>query len=101
MSSTLTCEKNTLLHALIDGLYASVFSSNLDTALRVARSLEAGNVGVNCTSPFDCYELPFGGYKASGFGRSKGSDAVLSWLEEKSVYIRHQPTPWGDLENGL
>ncbi|KAK5679653.1 hypothetical protein LTR17_027585 [Elasticomyces elasticus] len=72
------------------GLYASVFSSNLDTALRVARALEAGNVGVNCTSPFDSYELPFGGYKSSGVGRSKGANAVLSWLEEKSVYIRHK-----------
>lgn len=75
------------------GLYASVFSSNIDTALRVARALDAGNVGVNCTSPFDSYELPFGGYKASGIGRSKGSNAVLSWLEEKSVYIRHKPAP--------
>ncbi|KAJ9602733.1 hypothetical protein H2200_012927 [Cladophialophora chaetospira] len=75
------------------GLYASVFSSNIDTALRVARALEAGNVGVNCTSPFDSYELPFGGYKSSGIGRSKGSNAVLSWLEEKSVYIRQKPGP--------
>ncbi|KEF58269.1 uncharacterized protein A1O9_06195 [Exophiala aquamarina CBS 119918] len=75
------------------GLYASVFSSNIDTALRVARALEAGNVGVNCTSPFDSYELPFGGYKSSGIGRSKGSNAVLSWLEEKSVYIRQKPAP--------
>ncbi|KAF2159958.1 hypothetical protein M409DRAFT_37826 [Zasmidium cellare ATCC 36951] len=73
------------------GLYASVFTSNVDTALRVARGLEAGNVGVNCTSPFDSYELPFGGYKVSGIGRSKGSNAVLSWLEEKSVYIRQKP----------
>ncbi|KAK5047945.1 hypothetical protein LTR84_006135 [Exophiala bonariae] len=73
------------------GLYASVFSSNIDTALRVARALEAGNVGVNCTSPFDSYELPFGGYKSSGIGRSKGSNAILSWLEEKSVYIRQKP----------
>ncbi|KAK4500577.1 hypothetical protein PRZ48_008766 [Zasmidium cellare] len=76
------------------GLYASVFTSNVDTALRVARGLEAGNVGVNCTSPFDSYELPFGGYKGSGIGRSKGSNAVLSWLEEKSVYIRQKPAPY-------
>ena len=78
---------------LLDGLYASVFTSNVDTALRVARALEAGNVGVNCTSPFDSYELPFGGYKQSGIGRSKGSGAVLAWLEEKSIYIRQKVAP--------
>jgi aldehyde dehydrogenase (NAD+) len=62
----------------VDDLYASVLSSNIDTALRVARALEAGNVGVNCTSPFDSYQLPFGGYKASGGRRNKGSNTVLS-----------------------
>jgi len=36
-----------------DGLYASVFSKDVDTALNVARALEVGNVGVNCCSPYD------------------------------------------------
>ncbi len=56
----------------------------------MARALDAGNVGVNTASPWDSYELPFGGYKMSGIGRSKGPDAVLAWTEEKSVYIRHK-----------
>lgn len=75
----------------LDGLYASVFSENIDTALHVAHALEAGNVGVNCTSPYDAFEIPFGGYKQSGIGRSKGSNAVLNWTEEKSIYIRQKP----------
>jgi acyl-CoA reductase-like NAD-dependent aldehyde dehydrogenase len=79
-----------ILYLCLDGLYASVFSSNINTALRVARALEAGNVGINCTSPYGAYDLPFGGFKASGIGRQKGSNAVAAWLEEKSVFIRQE-----------
>ncbi|KAL2835660.1 aldehyde dehydrogenase domain-containing protein [Aspergillus pseudoustus] len=71
------------------GLYASVFTKDGSRALRVARALEAGNVGVNCTSPDGAYELPFGGWKASGIGSQKGSTAVLEWTQAKSVYINH------------
>lgn len=55
----------------------------------MARALEAGNVGVNCTSPDGAYELPFGGWKASGIGYQKGSTAVVEWTQGKSVYINH------------
>jgi acyl-CoA reductase-like NAD-dependent aldehyde dehydrogenase len=33
------------------GLYASVYTKNIDRAMRFAKGLEAGTVGVNCTSP--------------------------------------------------
>lgn len=33
------------------GLYASVFTKNIDRAMRFAKALEAGTVGINCTSP--------------------------------------------------
>ncbi|KAJ3528856.1 hypothetical protein NM208_g10015 [Fusarium decemcellulare] len=72
------------------GLYASVFTKDINRALRVARALEAGNVGVNTTSPDGAYELPFGGFKGSGIGRQKGSNSVLDWTEVKSVYIKHE-----------
>lgn len=74
---------------VVDGLYASVFTKDGSRALRVARALEAGNVGVNCTSPDGAYELPFGGWKGSGIGYQKGSQAVLEWTQGKSVYINH------------
>ncbi|KAF4443387.1 putative aldehyde dehydrogenase [Fusarium austroafricanum] len=51
------------------GLYAAVFTKNIDRAMRVAKALEAGTVGVNCTSPSMAKDMPFGGYKASGVGR--------------------------------
>lgn len=57
--------------------------------MRVARALEAGSVGVNTASPYGAYELPFGGFKASGIGRQKGSQALLAWTQEKSIFVNH------------
>lgn len=46
----------------------SVFTSDISRALRVVKALEAGAVGVNCTSPFMVVDLPMGGWKQSGAG---------------------------------
>ncbi|KAK5131662.1 hypothetical protein LTR16_000545 [Cryomyces antarcticus] len=43
------------------GLYASVYTRDLDRAMRVARALESGTVGINCTSPTIAGDMPFGG----------------------------------------
>jgi aldehyde dehydrogenase (NAD+) len=51
------------------GLYAAVYTKKIDRALRVAKGLEAGTVGVNCTSPTGAPDMPFGSWKASGIGR--------------------------------
>lgn len=53
------------------GLYAAVYTQNIDRALRVAKRLEAGTVGVNCTSPSGAKDVVFGGIKQSGIGREK------------------------------
>ncbi|KPI35622.1 Retinal dehydrogenase 1 [Cyphellophora attinorum] len=71
------------------GLYASVFTRDINKAMRVARALEAGSVGVNTASPYGAYELPFGGFKASGIGRQKGSASLLAWTQEKSIFVNH------------
>jgi aldehyde dehydrogenase (NAD+) len=70
------------------GLYAAVYTRDLDRAMRVARGLESGMVGVNCTSPTGCWDLPFGGYKQSGIGREGFMDSLSDWLETKSVYVK-------------
>jgi aldehyde dehydrogenase (NAD+) len=70
------------------GLYAAVFSQNIDRALRVAKALDAGCVGVNATSPTLGEDMPFGGYKQSGLGREGGEDALEEWLETKAVAIK-------------
>lgn len=58
-------------------------------AIRVAKALDAGTVGVNATSPSTAPELPFGGYKSSGQGREAGTESLLRWTEEKSVFIKY------------
>ncbi|KAH8927562.1 aldehyde dehydrogenase [Atractiella rhizophila] len=70
------------------GLYAAVFTKNIDRALRIAQQLEAGQVGVNCTSPSGAPDLPFGGWKQSGSGRVGGPDALDAWMETKSIYVK-------------
>ncbi|KAH9220545.1 aldehyde dehydrogenase [Leptodontidium sp. 2 PMI_412] len=70
------------------GLYASVFTKNIDRAMRFAKGLEAGTVGVNCTSPLVAKDTPFGGYKGSGIGREGIFHSMDNFLETKSI-LRH------------
>jgi aldehyde dehydrogenase (NAD+) len=69
------------------GLYSAVYSKNIDRALRVARAMEAGTVGVNCTSPSTASDMPFGGYKQSGVGREGFGYSLDQYLETKAVLI--------------
>ncbi|KAJ5930495.1 Retinal dehydrogenase 1 [Penicillium verhagenii] len=69
------------------GLYASVYTKDVSRALRMAKKLESGNVGVNCTSPTGAHDMPFGGYKASGIGREGWTVGINNYLETKSVFI--------------
>jgi aldehyde dehydrogenase (NAD+) len=71
------------------GLYSAVFTKNIDRALRFAKSLEAGYVGINCTSPTTGKDMPFGGYKSSGIGREGEPAYTLNnFLETKAVVIK-------------
>lgn len=73
------------------GLYASVFTKDIDRAMRVSRALEAGTVGVNCTSPTRGNDMPFGGWKGSGIGRENYIGSLESFMEDKSVLISVAP----------
>ncbi|MBA8793349.1 betaine-aldehyde dehydrogenase [Friedmanniella endophytica] len=70
------------------GLSGSIFTRDLDRALRVARAVQAGNLSVNSHSSVR-YWTPFGGYKQSGLGRELGPDAPDAFTEEKNVFIAH------------
>lgn len=70
------------------GLAASVWSRDLDVALRLARRIEAGVVSVNAYSEGDI-TTPFGGWKQSGFGApEKSTSAFDQWTREKTTWIR-------------
>ncbi|KAJ4317065.1 hypothetical protein N0V94_005140 [Neodidymelliopsis sp. IMI 364377] len=70
------------------GLYASLYTKDLERAIRVAKKLESGMLGVNCTSPTGCWDLPFGGWKGSGTGRESLLESMEHFLEVKSVYVK-------------
>ena len=69
------------------GLQASVWSSHLDRAHRVARRLHAGTVHVNQYDEDDI-TVPFGGFKQSGNGRDKSLHALEKYTELKTTWIR-------------
>ena len=71
------------------GLIAGVWTRNIDTAMRLARRLACGQVYVNTYGAGGGVELPFGGYKRSGFGREKGLEALRSYTAVKNVCVRH------------
>lgn len=70
----------------IYGLAASVWSSNLNTAMQVTRKVKAGRFWVNTTISGGC-ELPIGGFKQSGWGREAGVYGVEEYTQIKSVHI--------------
>jgi len=69
------------------GLAASVWTSNIDTAMRLVRDLEAGIVWVNSFDDSDMTQ-PFGGWKQSGNARDKCVESVLAYTQLKSAWIR-------------
>jgi succinate-semialdehyde dehydrogenase/glutarate-semialdehyde dehydrogenase len=66
------------------GLVAYAFTRDLARAVRVSEGLETGMVGINqgvVSNP----AAPFGGVKASGFGREGGAEGIEEYLETKYV----------------
>ena len=74
------------------GLSGSIWTQNLGRALRVSRSVEAGNLSVNSHSSVR-YSTPFGGFKQSGLGRELGPDALDAFTETKNVFFSQAGIP--------
>ena len=68
------------------GLGAGVFSGDEGRALRIAHELAAGNVGVNRFVVSDP-RVPFGGVRASGFGRELGPEGVRAFVNVKTILL--------------
>lgn len=69
------------------GLAAGVWTRDIGSAHRVAGELQAGTVWINTYNQYDSAS-PFGGYKASGFGRDLGHEAALEkYTQTKSVWV--------------
>jgi acyl-CoA reductase-like NAD-dependent aldehyde dehydrogenase len=68
------------------GLAAGIWTQNISKAFTVARAIKAGTVWVNTYNLYDS-SAPFGGYKASGFGRDLGREALDNYTETKTVWM--------------
>jgi len=69
------------------GLAASVWTNNLSIAHKMAARIRAGQVGINAHGTTGV-NIPFGGFKQSGWGREFAKDGLDLFLETKSVTAR-------------
>ncbi len=68
------------------GLAAYAFTRDLDRAIRLMESLEAGTVGINDSVP-STSQCPFGGVKQSGWGRELGIEGLDGFMETKHISL--------------
>lgn len=68
------------------GLAGSVWSADTDRALRIAARVRTGTLGINQGYTMDPF-APFGGVKASGYGRELGPEGIDGYLDAKSIAV--------------
>ncbi len=79
-------EALTLANATVYGLASGVWSSNINTVMKMVHGIEAGTVWVNCYGLVDP-AVGFGGYKESGYGWKGGDAQIDGFLYQKAAYI--------------
>jgi acyl-CoA reductase-like NAD-dependent aldehyde dehydrogenase len=73
------------------GLSAAVFSQNITRALNVARRINSGICHINGSTVADEAQMPFGGTKASGYGRFGGKAGVAEFTDLRWITIETKP----------
>jgi benzaldehyde dehydrogenase (NAD) len=73
------------------GLSAAVFSTDVATALEVARQIQSGICHVNSSTVHDEPQMPFGGVKDSGWGRFGGKAALEEFTELRWMTVQSGP----------
>ena len=69
------------------GLAASAWTRDVSHAHRLAKRLDAGTVSINCQMMWDP-NMPFGGFKQSGWGYENGRDGLEGYLKNKTVWAQ-------------
>jgi acyl-CoA reductase-like NAD-dependent aldehyde dehydrogenase len=70
------------------GLVAGVWTRDINKAMAVSSRIKSGQVYINTYGAGGGVELPFGGFKRSGFGREKGFEALRTYSQIKTVTIK-------------
>jgi benzaldehyde dehydrogenase (NAD) len=73
------------------GLSAAVFGGDVGAALDIARRIESGICHVNSSTVHDEPQMPFGGVKASGWGRFGGRAALEEFTELRWMTVQQSP----------
>ena len=68
------------------GLSGSVWTSDVERGISVARQVRTGTYGVNSIATIDVQQ-PFGGFKASGIGREFGPEGLAAFVETKTIVL--------------
>ncbi|WP_411906580.1 aldehyde dehydrogenase [Rhizobium mayense] len=78
------------------GLSSAVFSRNVERAMAVARRIESGICHINGPTVHDEAQMPFGGVKASGYGRFGGRAAIAEFTDLRWITVEdaHQHYPF-------
>lgn len=69
------------------GLVTGIWTQNITRAHRIAREIAAGQIFINTYGAGGGVEIPFGGYKKSGFGREKGLEAINFYTQTKNICV--------------
>jgi len=73
------------------GLSAAVFTRDAARGLRIARQIKSGICHINGPTVHDEAQMPFGGMKASGYGRFGGKAGIDSFTELRWITMETQP----------
>jgi aldehyde dehydrogenase (NAD+) len=71
------------------GLVSGIWTRDINKAMSLASRIKAGQVYINTYGAGGGVELPFGGYKKSGYGREKGLESLASYTQVKNVCIKY------------
>ncbi len=73
------------------GLSAAVFSRDIVRALKVAKQIQSGMCHINGPTVHDEAQMPFGGVKASGYGRFGGKAAIAEFTDLRWITLETRP----------
>ncbi|MGJ3507796.1 aldehyde dehydrogenase family protein [Enemella sp. A6] len=81
------------------GLACGIWTKDLVRAWRVAKKVQAGTVWINTYKQFSI-STPFSGLKESGLGTEKGRSGILSYMNQKSIYVdvSGEPLAWARIK---
>jgi acyl-CoA reductase-like NAD-dependent aldehyde dehydrogenase len=73
------------------GLSAAIFTGNIARGIELAKRIESGMCHINGPTVHDEAQMPFGGVKASGYGRFGGRAGIAEFTELRWITIETQP----------